>query len=161
MAITKWLPTVVLRTRCTWFNTKWKSNYFLECTCGRSGLDYIFNATQYLFSVFNFNSYLNFHFPDLTLIFNGPLRNIKSRPHCTYFGSIKNFFSSSILWFQNTLLLTLEISLYFCQRNVPNTLIQINSKIIFLPIKIFCCEGALPMVKKSSSWIDTALAMKT
>jgi len=61
----------------------------------------------------------------------------------------------------NMLLLTWERNLYFCPRNVPNTLIQISSKIIFLPIKIFYCERALPIVQLSSSWIDIALSMKT
>jgi len=49
--------TAVLWTRDTGFNKK-RSNYFLQCTCGRSGLHYIFNATQYSFSVLNFSSYI-------------------------------------------------------------------------------------------------------
>jgi hypothetical protein len=134
LAIIEWLTTGVLRTRSIGYNKKQTSNYFLECTCGRSGLHYICNATQYWFSALNFNSYRNFHFSDFTPILNGPRRNIKSRLQWTYFGSIKHLFSYSILWAQNTLLLTWE-------RNMPNTPIQISSKIIFLSIKIFSCEG--------------------
>ena len=32
-------------------------------------------------SVFNINSYTDFHFPDFTLILNGPFQNMKPRFH--------------------------------------------------------------------------------
>jgi len=44
----------------------------------------MFNAVQHYSSVFNFVSYVQFHFLDFTFILNGLLKNVKCRFHCIW-----------------------------------------------------------------------------